>query len=322
MGFWQKRAILKLAVVALFGGSVLFSAGKNDAAVKAATKESYAVETIFGASRRERESKKNHIARLSNDRERYRFRHERNWDSYPHSNKEPGFCMGEKGDDKESRYAFFPRKNLSERFYDSLIRMISDSDIKVYDSEDLYSGYYGTGEIQYEYETSQSEIYRGRMESVHDANRDKMMRALWGAIGDTFKSTDLGKKVKKWGKEASRYFRIDYIRFKDENCDQLYIPGEMTLEQLDKEKACGISLEGFFYTNADSMNGDLSIILSMKYYGTQASTEYEIDKERMLFSLSSREFNNLVGTDVSLGATHCLNDINEEGDEEEDSVML
>jgi len=196
-------------------------------------------------------------------------------------------------------------KKLINIFEESFIKNIKKNNIQIINKNELLI----YDEIDFkDYEKNQFSIYRGELRDSYYINRDKTMRAIWSALGDTFKATSCGKKIKEFEKRVSTYSNIEYSKYASDKTANLYLPGQLTPKKMREDNNYKVSLSSFFYTDADSLKGNFPIKLEVNYYNTNIYTDYDILNQKLGFGFSSKELNSYLGTNIKFSGHNKLNE--------------
>jgi hypothetical protein len=183
---------------------------------------------------------------------------------------------------------FLSRKLLKDKLWLKVI----DDPVKYLNKEPLL------------YNSKYSSIYKGEIKDTDYAKKDVIARSVWSSLGEVFNLTPLGKKLKKIEQTISNYFKMEYSKGTLDDKGSFYLPGQLTIDKINEEKDYRVSLGSFFYTNADSFDGEFSLELNIDYYSMEANTSYNFGNDSFILEMQNEDLNFIMGMNIGFAFSY------------------
>ena len=96
--------------------------------------------------------------------------------------------------------------------------------------------------------------------------------------------------------------RVKFLRNvkKAKKDDHAILVRPMRKNQIEEEKDYNFTLSSFMYTDADSLEGNLTAEMAINYYTTEASLYYDFGKDKFSLNLTNGKINEMCGMDIGL----------------------
>ena len=193
---------------------------------------------------------------------------------------------------KSNKKTYIEEREIINIFRESLSqKLLENKDFLIYNRFGDFSDSIG-------FEKAHFGMYRGEMKNLYHIKQDIINRSIVNSLKDSFKKTPIGKKIKSFEEELSKYFVVEYSKGKSDEQAYFYFLGRSSLNKMREEKKYKISLSSSLYPNPNSLEKDFSIKLKGNFYGTRINTFYDFYKRGWGFNLKSKELNSYLGTDL------------------------
>ncbi len=155
-----------------------------------------------------------------------------------------------------------------------------------------------------ESERTDSVIYKNQMEDIEFVRADIMLRSLTSSIKDTFHQTPFGERIKRLEENVARYFVVEYSKINSENKGHFYGPGELSVEEMKKEKDLKIALTASLYPKPNSLKEDFSAGLKGNYKKIKMNASYNFVKKMLGINLRTGNIKSFFGIGFDFYSKH------------------
>ncbi len=189
-------------------------------------------------------------------------------------------------------------RSITNTFFESLTQeLVENKDLLVCYDE---SGYITAPESGKNY----FDIYGYEMRERSFIWNDIIARSLAHSLGEAFNQTPVGMEIKRLEDEVSRYFVTEYSKRESDKKATFYLPGEMSVEEMNAKKQFRISFSSSVYAEASSLKEDLSLEVEANFPNTEIYVFYNILRRGFGFNLKTERLKPYLGTDFSFFSTH------------------
>ncbi len=153
-------------------------------------------------------------------------------------------------------------------------------------------------------EVEQFVIYNGQIVSFDSIQVEIAMKTAGRTVGELFFKTKMGKNIKRFEDQVSKYFIVEYSKNISDDNAVMYLPGQMNTFQKKQKKDYKFSFRSSFHPNPETFQLEYCPELIFDYHNIKTKSAYNFSKDELLLIFENRLLNEYVGADVGVSLVH------------------